>query len=92
MATETKQEWVYAKEAVVVVVGARPPEWERRLVRNRRTGLIEEVVLNEFDPVDEGDLGVGFAFAKHEAVLRDHPAVLDAPGAFTASPPPRPPT
>jgi hypothetical protein len=54
-----------------------------RIVRNNRTGKYAEVDLNpERPPVDEGDLGRSYAFARGEEVSANHEAVLDAPGAF----------
>ncbi len=75
---------VKAREAIVVVVGARPPEFQKRIVRNRHTGKLVEVELHELLPVDEGDLGRPYAFARGEEVDADHEAVLDCPGAFVA--------
>jgi hypothetical protein len=43
-----------AKEAIVIVVGARPPEFQRKIVRDRHTGKLVEVELNELAPVDPG--------------------------------------
>jgi hypothetical protein len=85
MATATKEKVgkVRAKQAVVVTVGARPPVWEKRIVRDRHSGKLVEIDMNpELPPIDEGDLGRSYVFTKGEEVAADHDAVLDAPGAF----------
>jgi hypothetical protein len=48
---------VEANEAMVVTVGARPIEWQKRIVRDRHTGKLAEIDIHELPPVDEGDLG-----------------------------------
>ena len=82
MAATTKPAEVIAKEAIVIVVGARPPVFRKEIVRDRRTGLFREVELNEFEPIDPGDLGTTYTFKAGERVQRDHEAVLDCPGGF----------
>jgi hypothetical protein len=81
MATKTREK-MRAKQAVVVVVGARPIEYQKRIVRDRHTGKLAEIDMHELPPVDEGDEGIGYAFRADEEVWSDHPAVLDAPGCF----------
>jgi hypothetical protein len=71
-----------AKEACVIVVGARPIEWQKRIVRDNRTGKLADIDMHELPPVDEGDQGMSYAFKPNEEVSADHPAVLDAPGLF----------
>jgi hypothetical protein len=75
---------VKAHEAMVVVMGAQPPEFRKVIVRDRRTGLLAEVELapSEAPPIDEGDEGHSYVFRRGEEVEADHPAVLDAPSAF----------
>jgi len=74
---------VKAKEAIVIVVGARPPVYEKRIVRDRHTGKLAEVDLNpERPPIDPGDPGMPYVFAKNEEVEADHPAVLACPHGF----------
>jgi hypothetical protein len=73
---------VEAVEACVVVVGARPPEYRTAIVRDRHTGKLAEVTLNEYPPIDEGDDGMTYVFKKGEQVRADHPAVADCPSAF----------
>lgn len=83
MSTKTKaREKLEAREAVVIVVGARPVEWQRRIVRDRHTGKLAEIDMHELPPVDEGSEGISYAFRAGERVWSDHPAVLDAPGCF----------
>jgi hypothetical protein len=73
-----------AREAVVVVVGARAPIYKTTIVRDRHSGKLAEVPLApiEAPPIDEGDLGRSYVFAKGERVLSDHEAVLASPGSF----------
>jgi hypothetical protein len=73
---------VEANEAMVVTVGARPIEWQKRIVRDRHTGKLAEIDIHELPPVDEGDLGRFYVFKRGEQVPADHEAVLDAPGCF----------
>jgi hypothetical protein len=75
-------EQLQAKEAIVVVVGARPIEYQRRIVRDRRSGKLVEMDIHELPPVDEGDEGMPYAFSRGEKVWADHPAVAACPGAF----------
>jgi hypothetical protein len=71
-----------AREAIVVVVGARPREYGRIIVRDRRTGEYVEIDNTDSPPLDEGDEGVGYAFKAFQRVSADHPAVLACPSAF----------
>jgi hypothetical protein len=71
---------VVAKEAIVITVGARAPEYEYVDVRHNRTG--ETVKMRKDVPFDEGDEGVPFAFKAGEKVPRSHDAVKACPGAF----------
>jgi hypothetical protein len=86
MATKTSTEsptWVQAREAVVITVGARPPVYEKAIVRHNKTGQLHEVDLNpERPPLDPGDEGRWYVFKKGERVLSDHEAVLESPGSF----------
>lgn len=84
MAQKTAEttEMVQARVAMVVVAGARPIVYQRRIVRNRHTGRLEEIDIHELDPVDPGDDGVGYAFKAGEQMPADHPAVLASPGGF----------
>ena len=60
----------------------RPPVYETKLVRNRRSGLLQEVTLTEFPPIAPGTDGITYVFARGELVARDHPVVLDGPHRF----------
>jgi hypothetical protein len=81
-ATKEKVGKVRATHACVVTVGARPPVWQKRIVRGR-DGKLAEIDMNpELPPLDEGDLGRSYTFKRGEEVSADHEAVLDAPGAF----------
>ena len=80
--TTTKPKMMQANEACVVTVGARPIEYQKRIVRDRHTGKLAEVDLHELPPVDEGDLGRSYVFKRDERVRADHEAVADAPGCF----------
>jgi hypothetical protein len=82
MASKTKVRKVEARENCVVTVGAVPIEYQRRIVRDRHTGKLAEIDIHELPPVNPGSEGTGYAFAKHEQVHADHPAVKDAPGCF----------
>jgi hypothetical protein len=80
----TEPTWLMAREAVCVIVGARPKVYETAIVRDRHTGQLQEVALNpERPPLDEGDEGQTFVFRRGERVLSDHPACLESPGSFT---------
>jgi hypothetical protein len=41
---------VKAREACVIVVGAKPVEWHRRIVRDNRTGKLAEIDVHEIGP------------------------------------------
>jgi hypothetical protein len=81
MATKTREK-LRAREACVVVVGARPIQYQRKIVRDNHTGKLAEIDMHELPPLDEGSDGIPYAFKKDEEVWSDHPAVLDAPGCF----------
>jgi hypothetical protein len=71
-----------AKEAIVVNVGARPVEYRKIMVTDRRTGERVEILDTDNDPIDEGDEGVPYAFKAFQRVNPDHPAVKANPDAF----------
>ena len=78
-----KRQMVRAREAVVVTVGARAPVYEKRIVRDRRTGKLVEVEMNpELPPIDPGSEGIPYVFRRDETVDADHPAVIASPGSF----------
>ena len=82
MATKTKPSKVKAKQACVIVVGARPIEWQRRIVRSNRTGKLAEIDMHELPPVDEGSEGIPYVFRADEETWDDHPAVVGSPSSF----------
>jgi hypothetical protein len=82
MATKEATKKLEAKEAIVIVVGARPIEYQKKIVLNRHTGKLVEIDLHEAPPVDEGDEGTSYVFKRGEKVWPDHPAVEACPGAF----------
>lgn len=86
MPIKTKPGWVEARQACVVVVGARPIKYQRRIVRDRHTGKLVEIDIHELPLEDEGDPGETFVFKPREQVAADHPAVLDAPSLFMPVP------
>jgi hypothetical protein len=72
---------VVARDAITITVGARPIEYGKITVRDRRTG--ELVEIDDHDVmVDEGDEGVPYAFKAFQKVNKKHPAVKANPGAF----------
>jgi hypothetical protein len=57
-----------------VVVGARPPVYQKALVRDNRTGKLAEIDMNpELPPLDEGEPGRTYVFKPNEEVEADHP-------------------
>jgi hypothetical protein len=80
--TKTKPAMVEATNACVITVGARPVEWQRRIVRDRHSGRLADIEIHELPPVDEGDLGRSYVFTRGERIHADHEAVLDGPGCF----------
>lgn len=72
---------VVAREACVIVVGARPVEYAKITVRHNKTGELVEID-NQNDVIDEGDSGVPYAFKAFQKVNANHPAVLDSPDSF----------
>lgn len=86
--TSTNPEYVMAREAVCVIVGARAPVYRTAVVRDRHSGRLVEVDLNpEAPPLDPGDEGRAYVFKRSEKVISDHEAVLTSPGSFVPVPP-----
>ena len=52
------------------------------MVRNNRTGLLEEIDIHELPPEDEGAEGDWYVFKEGEQYLADHPGVLAKPKNF----------
>jgi hypothetical protein len=71
-----------AREAVVVVVGARPIEYEKIMVRRNKAPHDMVEIDNHNNIIDEGDEGVPYAFRAYQRVHKSHPAVKACPGAF----------
>jgi hypothetical protein len=70
-----------AREACVIVVGARPIEYGKITVTHNKTG--EKVTIDNHNQiVDQGDEGIPYAFKAFQKVSSSHPAVKDAPGCF----------
>jgi hypothetical protein len=81
MGRPRKNPMMVAKEAVVVVVGARPIEYAKITVTHNKTG--ERVTIdNHNNVVDPGSQGVSYAFKAYQKVPATHPAVKDAPQFF----------
>lgn len=79
--TKGKQE---ATTAFAWVDGARPPVYEKRLVRDRHTNQLVDVDMNpELPPIDEGSDGTLYVIAKGEVLPASHPAVVAKPWYFT---------
>jgi hypothetical protein len=76
-----RNQQMVAREACVITVGARPIEYGKVTVRDRKTG--EAVTIdNQNEIVDPGDEGIPYAFKAFQKVSSNHPAVRDAPGCF----------
>ncbi len=72
-----------ATETFVFVLGARPKEWRKVIVRDRHTGQLAEVSLQgEEPPIDEGDPGRTFVVKKGELYLPDEEVVQHKPQHF----------
>lgn len=72
---------VVAREAIVINVDARPVQYGKITVMDRRTGE-PKVIDNHNNIVDEGDEGIPYAFKAFQRVNKTHPAVKANPGAF----------
>lgn len=79
-----KPKFVYAKQAIVIAVGASPVEYRRAKVLDRRRNEYIEVDLHMAKPVKPENVGTHYTFAAGERVPADHPAVLAKPSAFMA--------
>lgn len=76
----TKEQTLVATEAIVIVVGARPVEYQRRTVRDRRTGNMVEIEMTDpaWEPADPGDAGVPYVFRVGQRIHPGHPAYASA--------------
>lgn len=70
----------FAREAVVVIVGARAPVYEQVPIQHNRTGEI--VMMNKDQPSDPGSEGMTYTFKQFQRVPATHPAVKESPGSF----------
>jgi hypothetical protein len=74
-------DYVVAREAIVVVVGASPIQYGKVTVISNKTG--QPVTIDNHNQIlDEGSDGVSYAFRPFQRVHKDHPAVLACPGGF----------
>ena len=88
--TDTNTGWVEATDTFLFVLGARPPEWRKVIVRNNRTGQLAEVSLQgEEDPIDPGDEGRTFLVKKGDLYLPDDEVVQHKPQHFRPAAPSR---
>lgn len=80
MARTAKRGTLVAREAIVIVVGARPIEYQRRQVRDRRTGDLVEIDMTDpgWEPADPGDDGVPYVFRVGQRIHPGHPAYESA--------------
>ena len=70
-----------AREACVVVVGARPVEYGKVTVTHNKTG--ERVTIDNQNVIlDAGSQGTSYVFKAMEKVSSNHPAVKDSPSSF----------
>jgi hypothetical protein len=77
-----KAKMMEAIAACVIEPQDSPVEYQRRIVRNRHTGRLEEIDIHELPPAKPAVIGPTYAFARGEKVSADHPAVLASPGLF----------
>jgi len=80
MARVPKKGTLVATEAIVIVVGARPIKYERRKVRDRRTGDMVEIDMTDpsWEPEDPGNDGVPYVFRVGQRCHPGHPAYESA--------------
>lgn len=76
MARIARRGTLVATEAIVIVVGARPVKYQRRNVRDRRTGDMVEIDMTDpgWEPEDPGDDGVPYVFRVGQRIHPGHPA------------------
>ena len=80
MARQQKKGTLVSTEAIVIVIGARPIEYQRRKVRDRRTGDMVEIDMTDpaWEPKDPGDDGVPYVFRVGQRIHPGHPAYESA--------------
>lgn len=82
MATTKTTGLVRARETISITIGSRGVEWPKRIARDKRTGQLAEIDVHELGPLDPGDPGTTYTFARGEEVDSTHPAVVHKPSAF----------
>lgn len=82
MGRPRKPQFVYAKQAITIAVGASPVEYDRAKVYDRRKQEYVEVDLHMKKPVKEENIGTHYTFAAGEKIPADHPAAVAKPSAF----------
>jgi dihydroxyacetone kinase-like predicted kinase len=81
MGRPRNSQMMVAREACVVVVGARPVEYAKITVTHNRTG--EQITIdNQNNVVDSGSEGIPYVFRAFQKVSSNHPAVKDSPSSF----------
>lgn len=80
MARTAKKGTLVATEVIVITVGARPIEYQRKEVLNKRTGERQEIDMTDpgWAPKDPGDDGVPYVFRVGQRIHVGHPAYEDA--------------
>ena len=80
MARIAKKGTLVATEAIVIVVGARPVKYQRREVRDKRTGNMVEIDMTDpgWEPEDQGDDGIPYVFRVGQRIHTGHPAYESA--------------
>jgi hypothetical protein len=81
MGRPRNSQMMVAREACVVVVGARPVEYAKITIPHNRTGVMTEID-NQNDVVDPGSEGIPYVFRAFQKVSSNHPAVKDSPSSF----------
>lgn len=70
----------FAREACVVIVGAKPAVYEQVEVIHNKTG--QPVMMNKDQPLEEAVEGMTYTFRQYQRVPATHPAVKESPGSF----------
>lgn len=71
-----------AKDTICITVGARPIQYKRATVWDRRRSEPVEIDIHEAEPIDPGDDGISYTFRAGQKVPRSHDAVKACPDAF----------
>lgn len=70
----------FAREAMVVVVGAKAPVYSQVEVIHNKTG--QPVLMNKDQPDEEAVEGIPYTFKQYQRVAAGHPAVKQSPHLF----------